>query len=166
MQWTASLLLSISVLCLLVFIDSGIPCCWIYLPTLVLLPAPSCLPYFSVVSFLPAFPWGICEALLVNRMFGHGLSSLCFLWMSFVCMSVRCQELLYWSLIRNAISFLDECVLACLYVPKDKSVLYTDLSIVDSDNSPNWLTQTTLPTIILIESFWEEGGRCGTRHAL
>ena len=29
--------------------------------------------------------------------------------------------------------FLDECVLACLCVPKDKSVLYT----VDSDTSPN-----------------------------
>ena len=33
--------------------------------------------------------------------------------------------------------FLDECVLACLCVPKDKSVLYTDLSTVDSDTSPN-----------------------------
>lgn len=34
-------------------------------------------------------------------------------------------------------SFLDECALACLSVPKDKSVLYIDLSTVDSDNSPN-----------------------------
>lgn len=48
--------------------------------------------------------------------------------------------------------FLDECVLACLCVPKDKSVLYTDLSTVDSGNSPNWLTQTTLPAVILMES--------------
>ena len=73
--------------------------CWLWSPTLLNLPAYTCPPTCSFLSslllcsqFLACFTQGICEALMVNGMPGHGPYWLFRLWMSFIPMSIRCQS--------------------------------------------------------------------------